>query len=673
MVETASRVLSTNGAAPVDPLESFRAKLSWEKERYKEFPADHYIEGVLAGVYPRPLRNAAELLVKALTVRTPLPHPAGYTEYPTFSERDDQLAIKGIPRTIEALMRYLRAEARLNTRDRIAVIVAPTGAGKSTIIDVVVRELEAYTEKAEPAPVYGIVGCPINEEPLHVIDQETRSIWKNKYGLEITGQLCPHCKLIAEEKFWRGNLGFKTDGISKTHLPFEVHAIPFSLALGRAITRLESNVTNLLTPNAGRLTPEVILGSNRGLLHIPEFGKQNPLLLTTLNDFFRGRRYSRDVQIFELDNVIIADMTLPEWEEFRKDPANQSLIERMEVIHATYPLDPKSELDIVRKRIFTSQLTDPPHFSPRALEDSSQWAVRTRYRRPTDGKAASEATKAKLYSGHDADGFTQQDRKEIEAEGRKANEGVVGISPPAFWKIVSKLIGEQVSQAEEKDGDGCVDFVELRKRIEEYIEQTSTLSSSDREQMKNQLKAVAEGYDQWLLRTVEQAFQDRYPERANRLLQDYLDESELVLKNQKKVDPRTKDEIDLDVKFIEEFENAASKEAFASGETGQGKRREFRMQLQNWAGKINKEQKKAAQYTDFFVQFPQFEQGIKALLSKGLDNPRDILKAQAPTKEQAERLTEMQQRLISEYDLCLCCAPKLVDYISRQLRTGKLT
>ncbi|MBI2599652.1 hypothetical protein HYW43_01890, partial [Candidatus Daviesbacteria bacterium] len=475
--------VSANGS--VDPLRTFRDHLKWQQERYKPFALRDYIEGMLDGKYPKPVRNAAQLLVDALTVQAPRLHPAGFKEYPVFSDRDDELAVKGIPRRIDVLMRYLHAEARLNAKDRALLLVGTSGAGKSTINGVLIDALERYTDQAEPAPVYGIVDCPINEEPLHVLDERTRAIWKEKHEVDITGHLCPECRSRAEQQVQRIEMAQVMHSGANIPLDFKVQALPFSQALGRGITRLAPNVTKFMVPNAPESINTAIMGSNRGILYMPEMGQPSQEFLKTLNDLMRGRRYDAKGRFYQLDCVIIADTTLDEWARFFKDSTNQG-----------------------EKRLTASRLVNPPHFPPRSLQFLSSWSVRTRYRRPNDGIKIDEATKAKLYSGVNVGNFTQLDRKKIETEGEKAGEGIEGISPPAAWNIIFKLTGERMVWLEGDEERSCVDFVDLRRRAEEYIED-APFNERIKSQMKEQLEVVTSEHDTWLQRTIEQAFQDR--------------------------------------------------------------------------------------------------------------------------------------------------------------------
>ena len=50
-----------------------------------------------------------------------------------------------------------------------------------------------YT-RTERGAVYSIGGCPMHEEPLHLIPHELRNDFMREYGIYIEGDLCPHCR-----------------------------------------------------------------------------------------------------------------------------------------------------------------------------------------------------------------------------------------------------------------------------------------------------------------------------------------------------------------------------------------------------------------------------------------------------------------------------------------------
>jgi hypothetical protein len=72
--------------------------------------------------------------------------------------------------------------------------------GKSTIVNLLKRGLERYSRTPEGA-LYAIKGCPMHEEPLHLVPRELREEFQREYGVYIEGELCPLCRLRLETEF----------------------------------------------------------------------------------------------------------------------------------------------------------------------------------------------------------------------------------------------------------------------------------------------------------------------------------------------------------------------------------------------------------------------------------------------------------------------------------------
>jgi predicted Ser/Thr protein kinase len=115
--------------------------------------------------------------------------PQGYTHYKFFDEE-----IFGLDRSLQKIMEYFHSAAqRLEVRKRILLLMGPVGGGKSTIVALLKRGLENYTRDAEGA-TYALKGCPMHEEPLHLIPAEMRDELQKDFGVYIEGDLCPHCR-----------------------------------------------------------------------------------------------------------------------------------------------------------------------------------------------------------------------------------------------------------------------------------------------------------------------------------------------------------------------------------------------------------------------------------------------------------------------------------------------
>ncbi len=62
------------------------------------------------------------------------------------------------------------------------------------------RGLEAYSLTDEGA-VYAIQGCPMHEDPLHLIPQHLRDDFYNEYGIRIQGNLSPLNMMRLEQEY----------------------------------------------------------------------------------------------------------------------------------------------------------------------------------------------------------------------------------------------------------------------------------------------------------------------------------------------------------------------------------------------------------------------------------------------------------------------------------------
>src|SRR5262249_40297256 len=87
--------------------------------------------------------------------------------------RDEDFGSRG--RRRQQLYEYFGSAARrLEVRKRILLLMGPVGGGKSTIVSLLKRGLERYA-RTEAGAVYAIKGCPMHEEPLHLVPEVLRA------------------------------------------------------------------------------------------------------------------------------------------------------------------------------------------------------------------------------------------------------------------------------------------------------------------------------------------------------------------------------------------------------------------------------------------------------------------------------------------------------------------
>jgi len=105
--------------------------------------------------------------------------------------------IYGTLEAIHDLMRFLKASARrTETGKRIFIMVGPVASGKSSIASLIKKGLEM-----DNTPKFTITGCPLHEEPLHLIPDIDRSFWEDKLKVRIEGTLCPVCQRMIDVEY----------------------------------------------------------------------------------------------------------------------------------------------------------------------------------------------------------------------------------------------------------------------------------------------------------------------------------------------------------------------------------------------------------------------------------------------------------------------------------------
>jgi serine protein kinase len=117
------------------------------------------------------------------------PNSDGTMHYHFF---DDE--IYGVDHTLQQIVEYFRSAAsRLEVRKRILLLMGPVGGGKSSIVSLMKRGLEQYS-RTDDGAVYAIKGCPMHEEPMHLVPDTLRAEIEREYGVYIEGDLCPRCR-----------------------------------------------------------------------------------------------------------------------------------------------------------------------------------------------------------------------------------------------------------------------------------------------------------------------------------------------------------------------------------------------------------------------------------------------------------------------------------------------
>src|SRR3984885_11376079 len=102
----------------------------------------------------------------------------------------------GIERTIAHIVRYFHSASLKGEESRqVLYLMGPVGSGKSSLVERVQRGLEQVDA------VHVIEGCPMHEEPLHLIPRHLRREFEKMLGVHVEGDLCPVCRYRLKEEF----------------------------------------------------------------------------------------------------------------------------------------------------------------------------------------------------------------------------------------------------------------------------------------------------------------------------------------------------------------------------------------------------------------------------------------------------------------------------------------
>jgi serine protein kinase len=102
----------------------------------------------------------------------------------------------GMDKTLNQIVRYFHSASLKGEESRqVLYLVGPVGSGKSSLVE----KLKSGLEMEEP--FHAIEGCPMYEEPLHLIPRHLRKEFSRMLDIEIEGDLCPVCRYRLKEEF----------------------------------------------------------------------------------------------------------------------------------------------------------------------------------------------------------------------------------------------------------------------------------------------------------------------------------------------------------------------------------------------------------------------------------------------------------------------------------------
>ncbi len=531
----------------------------------------------------------------------------------------------GVERTLSQIARYLHAASMHGEESRqVLYLMGPVGAGKSSLIERLQHGLE------RTPPVYAIDGCPMAEEPLHLIPKHLREEFEKMLDVHIEGELCPVCRFRLKEEF-DGHY----EGVPVFTVPFSRHerrgigVVPpvdpnnqdTSILVGSVdISKLDTYSEG--DPRSLDLNGAFNVG-NRGMTEFIEVFKNEPeylhtMITATQEKFIPAPGRHGTVYV---DTVIVAHSNEAEWRRFKGDPTNEAILDRIVVVKVPYNLRLSEEIKIYRKLLDKSDFRE--HIAPYTLDLAAMFALLSRLE---PSNKCDLMTKLRLYNGEEVveRGKTVKiNIRELQEEARR--EGMFGISPRFIMKAVDNAL------AENPEG---INPINVREALINMVKASDLPDDTRKRYLEFLQDTLHKAYLELLEKEITKAFVYSFEEQADALFQNYLDHTEAYVNKGRVKDRNTGEELQPDEAFLKSVEEQIA----IVGTAAQGFRQEVMAYL--WAKSRRGEKVSYQSYE------PLKEAIEKRLMSSVREMSRIITKARTRDEEQAGKYSDLVEALL---------------------------
>jgi len=554
----------------------------------------------------------------------------------------------GLDDTLERLVEeYFHAAARrLDVRKRILLLMGPVSGGKSTIVTLLKRGLEAYTRTPEGA-LYGIKGCPMHEDPLHLIPNQLRAEFERDYGIRIEGNLCPSCRMRLDVEYGGDLESMSVERIVMsedqrvgigTFSPSDPKSQDIADLTGSIDFSTITEYGSESDPRAYRFDGE-LNKANRGLMEFQEMLKSDEkflwhLLSLTQEGNFKAGRFA----LISADEMIVAHTNETEYRAFIGNKKNEALQSRMIVMPIPYNLRVDSEVKIYEKLVKQSDLQDI-HIAPHALRTASIFSILTRLK-DSKKQGVDLLKKLYVYNGQSVPGLKDTDIKELKHE--YPDEGMSGLDP--------RYVINRISTALIRRDTTCINALDVLRAIKDGLDQHASISKEDKERLLNFVSLARKEYDELAKTEVQKAFVYSFEESAKTVLENYLDNVEAYCSWQKIKDPLTGEEMDPDEKLMRSIEEQIG----ISENAKKTFRDEILIRISSYARRGKK------------FEYRSHERLREAIERKLFADLKDVVKittsTKTPDEQHLKKINEVIARLIDEHGYCPVCANELLRY-----------
>lgn len=563
----------------------------------------------------------------------------------------------GIDEALGRVVDYFKAAAAgSEVGRRLLLLLGPPSGGKSTLVILLKRGLEEYSRTDEGA-LYAIAGCPVRESPLHLVPHSMRAACRNTYGIDIAGELCPHCRARLEDGFDGDFMRMPIErvfiseagrsGIG-TYAPHDPTTADLADLVGSVDLSKVAQYGDEGDPRAWSWSGAVYAAS-RGVLEMIEILKVKReflyLLLTLTQE--KNVKVARFPLIY-LDETILAHTNLAEFRKFLQESENEALLDRMVIVQVPYTLNYREEARIYRNLISSAAPAfRDVHLDPHVLHAAAVFAILSRIQ-DGDDKEVELVKKVRIHADEEVDGVNRADIRRVKEKDKAPDEGLSGVSP----RFVINALSNAIIGSNQKS----LSTMDVLLALKDAIENDARIEARRKRKWVDYLVLTRKDfYNRWVKQDVHKALFVSFEGEALELLEKYLDEVEAMLDNRTIKDPITNEERRPDERFLRAVE-----EKIHISESG---KQSFRQEV---VRKAMGAYKRGARFgLDSHIQLNDAVQ--QYLFEQRRDVLRLVSSSKRPDDEVRTKISAVEKRLVDEYGYDAHSAREALNYVTTLL------
>ncbi|WPC40867.1 PrkA family serine protein kinase [Clostridium sp. JS66] len=553
----------------------------------------------------------------------------------------------GIDKTLMKIASYFYSAAMEGEESRqVLYLVGPVGSGKSSIVDSFKKAIEASE------PIYALKGCPMREEPLHLIPKHLRKDFEEMLGVKIEGDLCPVCRYRLKEEF-KGE--YEKFPVIKTGFsirsrkgvgvvpPVDPNNQDTSVLVGSVdISKMDLYPED--DPRIFSLNGAFDVG-NRGMVEFIEVFKNDVEYLHTIITATQEKSIPSPGKgsMIYFDGVIIAHSNEAEWNKFKSDHTNEAILDRIVKVEVPYCLELNEETKIYEKILKKSNFK--AHIAPHTIEMAAMFAILTRL---IPSNKVDTLTKLKIYNGEEIveKGTTKKiDITELREEAG-LGEGMDGIST----RFIIKAIDNALSDSEYD----CINPLSVMENIIKSVKDLDIADDLRRKYLAFVQDTMRKEYNKVLEKEITKAFIQSFREQAESLFNNYLDHAEAYVNKTKIKDKSTGEQLEADERFMRSIEEQIG--------ISEGSAKGFRSDVTSYMFYMVRKGEKI----DYTSYEPLKEAIEKKITSSVREMSRIITKSKVRDKEQDKKYNSMVEEM-KKNGYCDHCCNVILKYAANNL------